>query len=144
MNNEGNFNNTANNAPNDNMNNNNLQKDNNNYNFMDENEKNKNMNRYYDMLDKSFGVLNSVSNKCGDNKGKMKGGINYYLFKDPDYNELIQAQKSWVNKLPENIGTQSYLNDNPNMSNNNFNDSQSDPQRSQNSNNIQYNKKRFT
>ena len=73
MNNEGNFNNNANNAPNDNMNNNN-----NNYNYMDENEKNKNMNRYYDMLDKSFGVLNSVSNKCDDIKGKMKGGINYY------------------------------------------------------------------
>ena len=108
-----------------------LPKDNNNYNFMDENEKNKNMNRYYDMLDKSFGVLNSVSNKCDDIKGKMKGGINYYLFKDPDYNELIQAQKNWVNKLPENIGTQSYLNNNPNMSYNN-NDSQNNPQRNQN------------
>ena len=142
MNNEGNFNNTANNAPNDNMNNNNLQKDNNNYNFMDENEKNKNMNRYYDMLDKSFGVLNSVSNKCDDIKGKMKGGINYYLFKDPDYNELIQAQKNWVNKLPENIGTQSYLNNNPNMSYNN-NDSQNNPQRNQNSNNNKFNMKRL-
>ena len=143
LNNMNNMNNDANKSLNDNMNNNNLQNDNNmnhnnnNNNYMDENEKNKNMNRYYDMLDKSFGVLNSVSNK------KMKGGINYYLFKNPDYNELIQAQKSWVNKLPENIGTQSYLNDNPNMSNNNFNDSQSDPQRSQNSNNIKYNNKRL-
>ena len=113
MNNEDNFNNNANKSLNDNMNNNNLQNDNNmnhnSNNYMDENEKNKNINRYYDMLDKSFGVLNSISNKCGDNKGKMKGGINYYLFKDPDYNELIQAQKNWVNKLPENIDTQSNL-----------------------------------
>ena len=145
------FNSNMNKSPNDNMNNNNLQNDNNmnhnnyNNNFMDENEKNKNMNRYYDMLDKSFGVLNSVSNKCGDVKGKMKGGINYYLFKDPDYNELIQAQKNWVNKLPENIGNQSYLNNNPNMSynNNNNNDSQSNPQRSQYSNDNKFNVKRL-
>ena len=153
MNNEENFNNNYNNnddgnrAPNDNMNNNNYQNDNNmnQNNFIDEKEKSKNMDRYYDMLDKSFGVLNSVSNKCGDSKGKMKGGINYYLFKEPDYNELIQAQKNWVNKLPENVGSQSYLNNNnSNMPyNNNNNDSESNPQRNQYPNSNRYNMKRF-
>ena len=64
-------------------------------------EKN-NFNKYHDMLDKSFGVLNSVSNKCNDEKGKMKGGVYYYMNKQPDYDQLIEAQKNWVENLPEN------------------------------------------
>lgn len=58
-------------------------------------------NRYHNMLDRSFEVLNSVSNKCDDNKGKMKGDLNYYVNKDPDYDELIEAQKKWLDNLPE-------------------------------------------
>ena len=73
-----------------------------------EDEKNENIkketnleNRYHNMLDRSFEVLNSVSNKCDDNKGKMKGDLNYYVNKDPDYDELIEAQKKWLDNLPE-------------------------------------------
>ena len=33
----------------------------------------------------------------------MKGGINYYINKDPDYDELIEAQKKWLDNLPEKI-----------------------------------------
>ena len=69
----------------------------------DENEENvkrekgtKLENKYHDMLNKSFEVLNSVSNKCDDEKGKVKGGVNYYVNKDPDYDELIEAQKKWI------------------------------------------------
>ena len=58
-------------------------------------------NRYHNMLDRSFEVLNSVSNKCDDNKGKIKGDLNYYVNKDPDYDELIEAQKKWLDNLPE-------------------------------------------
>ena len=58
-------------------------------------------NKYHDMLNKSFEVLNSVSNKCDDEKGKVKGGVNYYVNKDPDYDELIEAQKKWLDNLPE-------------------------------------------
>ena len=58
-------------------------------------------NKYHDMLNKSFEVLNSVSNKCDDEKGKVKGGANYYVNKDPDYDELIEAQKKWLDNLPE-------------------------------------------
>ena len=73
----------------------------------DENERNnfrkgKNLeNRYHNMLNRSFEVLNSVSNKCDDKKGKIKGGVNYYINKDPDYDELIEAQKKWLDNLPE-------------------------------------------
>ena len=66
------------------------------------NEKERNLeNKYHNMLDKSFEVLNSVSNKCDDNKGKVKGGVDYYVNKDPDYDELIEAQKRWLDNLPE-------------------------------------------
>ena len=58
-------------------------------------------NKYHNMLDKSFEVLNSVSNKCDDKKGKIKGRVNYYIDKDPDYDELIEAQKKWLDNLPE-------------------------------------------
>ena len=58
-------------------------------------------NRYHSMLDKSFEVLNSVSNKCDDEKGKLKGNTSYYVQKEPDYNSLIEAQKRWLDNLPE-------------------------------------------
>ena len=65
------------------------------------NEEN-NFNRYHEMLDKGFEVLNSVSQKCNDENGKIKGGIYYYKNKDNDYNKLIEAQKNWIDNLPEN------------------------------------------
>ena len=33
------------------------------------------------MLNKSFEVLNSISNKIDDKKGKIKGGVNFYIKK---------------------------------------------------------------
>ena len=65
------------------------------------NEEN-NFNRYHEMLDKGFEVLNSVSQKCSDENAKTKGGIYYYKNKDNDYNKLIEAQKNWIDNLPEN------------------------------------------
>ena len=65
------------------------------------NEEN-NFNRYHEMLDKGFEVLNSVSQKCNDENSKTKGGIYYYKNKDNDYNKLIEAQKNWIDNLPEN------------------------------------------
>ena len=38
----------------------------------------------------SFEVLDSVSNKCNDPRGKTKGGVNYYYDKEQDYNSVIQ------------------------------------------------------
>ena len=70
----------------------------------DENPEKANSNKYQNMLDKSFGLLNSVSNKCNDEKGKMKGGVNFYMNKQPEYEQLIEAQKNWVENLPENNG----------------------------------------
>ena len=61
-----------------------------------------NFNRYHEMLDKGFEVLNSVSQKCNDENAKTKGGIYYYKNKDNDYNKLIEAQKNWIDNLPEN------------------------------------------
>ena len=37
------------------------------------------------MLNKSFEVLDSVSNQCTNPKGKTKGGVNYYFNRDKDY-----------------------------------------------------------
>ena len=68
-----------------------------------------NSDKYHDMLDKSFEILNSVSKKCKDEKAKTKGGIYYYMNKDPDYNQLIQAQKKWIDNLPENNKVSSNL-----------------------------------
>ena len=59
-------------------------------------------NKYHEMLDKGFEVLNSVSKKCNDENAKTKGGIYYYKNKDNDYNKLIEAQKNWIDNLPEN------------------------------------------
>ena len=61
-----------------------------------------NFNRYHDMLDKSFKVMNSVSNKINDEKGKTKGGVYYYMNKDPEYDQLIQAQKNWIDNIQGN------------------------------------------
>ena len=72
--------------------------ENKNININDEN----NFNRYHEMLDKGFEVLNSVSQKCNDENSKTKGGIYYYKNKDNDYNKLIEAQKNWIDNLPEN------------------------------------------
>ena len=71
-----------------------------------QNNKNNNINKYHDMLDKSFEVLNSVSKKCDDENAKTRGGIYYYMNKDNDYNKLINAQKNWIDNLPENIQIQ--------------------------------------
>lgn len=68
--------------------------------IFDKNENNLE-NKYHNMLNKSFEVLNSVSSKCDEPKGKIKGGVNYYINKDPDYDELIEAQKRWLDNLPE-------------------------------------------
>ena len=56
--------------------------------------------KYHDMLNKSFEVLDSVSNQCTDPKGKTKGGVNYYFNKDKDYESVIKTQKNWINNLP--------------------------------------------
>ena len=72
--------------------------ENKNININDEN----NFNRYHEMLDKGFEVLNSVSQKCNDENAKTKGGIYYYKNKDNDYNKLIEAQKNWIDNLQEN------------------------------------------
>ena len=90
--------------------------------FDDEDEKEerntrKNYNKYHDMLDKSFGVLNSVSNKCEDRKGQVKGDVNYYYNRDPDYDELIEAQKKWLDNLPEKYFASKRI-DNLNYNNN--------------------------
>ena len=50
--------------------------------------------KYHTMLNKSFEVLDSVSNKCNDPKGKTKGGVNYYINRDKDYNTVIKTQKN--------------------------------------------------
>jgi hypothetical protein len=52
------------------------------------------------MLNKSFEVLDSVSNQCTDPKGKTKGGVNYYFNKEKDYDSVIKTQKNWINNLP--------------------------------------------
>ena len=96
-----------------------------------------NNNKYHDMLDKSFEVLNSVSKKCNDENAKTKGGIYYYMNKDPDYNKLIQAQKNWINNLPENNQISSIL---PNFNNSisktySINDQNEDEQNYNNLNN---------
>ena len=61
----------------------------------------KNIGRYHEMLNKSFEVLDSVSNKCDDYKAKIHGDTNYYYNKEPDYTNLIDAQKQWLENLPE-------------------------------------------
>jgi len=74
--------------------------------------------KYHSMLDKSFEVLNSVSNKCDDEKGKLKGNVLYYAQKEPDYDSLIEAQKRWLDNLPERYSNYTKNNHNNNMYNN--------------------------
>ena len=59
--------------------------------------------KYHDMLNKSFEVLDSVSNKCNDPRGKTKGGVNYYFDKNQDYNMIIDTQKKWIDNLIKNV-----------------------------------------
>ena len=77
-------------------------------------------NKYHSMLDKSFEVLNSVSNKCDDEKGKLRGNTFSYAQKEPDYDSLIEAQKRWLDNLPEKYNTFSKNNFNNNNYNNNL------------------------
>ena len=73
--------------------------------------------KYHNMLDRGFEVLNSVSNKCENDKGKLKGDVDYYAKKDPDYNELIEAQKQWLDNLPEKYSPSNNMINNPTYSN---------------------------
>ena len=82
-----------------------------------ENENEINFNRYHDMLDKSFELMNSVSKKCDNNDAKMKGGIYYYKEKDNEYNKLIESQKSWIDNLPENFDYNNNIERNVNLDN---------------------------
>ena len=59
--------------------------------------------RYHDMLNRSFEVLDSVSNKINDPKGKTKGGINYYYNRNQDYDNVIDSQKKWIDNLPQSV-----------------------------------------
>ena len=59
--------------------------------------------RYHDMLNRSFEVLDSVSNKINDPNGKTKGGINYYYNRNQDYDNVIDSQKKWIDNLPQSI-----------------------------------------
>ena len=59
--------------------------------------------KYHDMLNKSFEVLDSVSNQCTNPKGKTKGGVNYYFNRDKDYDSVIKTQKNWINNLPMSL-----------------------------------------
>ena len=59
--------------------------------------------KYHDMLNKSFKVLDSVSNKCSLPQGKTRGGVNYYFNRDKDYDSVIKTQKKWINNLPMSL-----------------------------------------
>ena len=66
--------------------------------------------KYHDMLNKSFKVLDSVSNKCTFPQGKTKGGVNYYFNRDKDYDSVIKTQKKWINNLPMSLNDDNYNN----------------------------------
>ena len=66
--------------------------------------------RYHDMLNKSFEVLDSISNQCKDPKGKTEGGVNYYYDRNQEYNMVIDTQKKFIDSLPQNLGN--YTNEN--------------------------------
>ena len=59
--------------------------------------------RYHEMLNKSFEVLDSVSNQCNDERGKTKGGVNYYFDRNQDYSMVIDSQKKWLDNLPKDL-----------------------------------------
>ena len=71
-------------------------------NLKDSNKKVKmrDLGRYYDMLNRSFEVLDSISNHCNDSNGRTKGGINYYFNRNQEYNIVIDSQKKWIDNLP--------------------------------------------
>ena len=80
--------------------------------------------KYHDMLNKSFEVLDSVSNKCNDPHGKTKGGVNYYFDRDKDYNLVVDTQKKWIDNLPENNkNINNYINNNSYNDNDTFKES---------------------
>ena len=74
--------------------------------------------KYHDMLNKSFKVLDSVSNKCSLPQGKTRGGVNYYFNRDKDYDSVIKTQKKWINNLPMSLNWKN--------NNNNFSESENE------------------
>ena len=68
--------------------------------------------KYHSMLNKSFEVLDSVSNQCSNPKGKTKGGVNYYFTREKDYDSVIKTQKNWINNLPMSFDNDNYINEN--------------------------------
>ena len=67
---------------------------------MDNSPKMRDFGKYHEMLNKSFEVLDSVSNQCNDPRGQTKGGVNYYYDRQQDYNIVIDTQKKWLDNLP--------------------------------------------
>ena len=74
--------------------------------------------KYHDMLNKSFKVLDSVSNQCTNPKGKTKGGVNYYINRGKDYDSVIKTQKNFIDNLPMSLSNS----ENNNNDNDNDND----------------------
>ena len=68
--------------------------------------------KYHSMLNKSFEVLDSVSNQCTNPKGKTKGGVNYYFNREKDYDSVIKTQKNWINNLPMSFDSNYNYNEN--------------------------------
>ena len=89
--------------------------------------------KYHSMLNKSFEVLDSVSNQCTNPKGKTKGGINYYFNREKDYDSVIKTQKNWINNLPMSFDNEKYNNENEKEPNE---QEQDDFNKTQNENNI--------
>ena len=79
---------------------NNSQIDNSNLKDSNKKVKMRDFGRYYDMLNRSFEVLDSISNHCNDSNGRTKGGINYYFNRNQEYNIVIDSQKKWIDNLP--------------------------------------------
>ena len=90
--------------------------------------------KYHDMLNKSFEVLDSVSNQCTNPKGKTKGGVNYYFNRDKDYDSVIKAQRDWINNLPNSLNKENENENNINFYNND--NEQYDPYEKENETNI--------
>ena len=111
------------------------------YNLKDEEDNIEN--KYHSMLDKSFEVLNSVSNKCDDDRGKLKGNILYYAKKEPDYDSLIEAQKRWLDNLPERYSNFTKNNFNNNLYNNSTFSNTNDKFGDIDNDNSHYNEKYF-
>ena len=78
-------------------------------------EKMRDYEKYHDMLNKSFKVLDSVSNQCTNPKGKTKGGVNYYINRGRDYDSVIKTQKNWIDNLPMSLSNSGGNNNNHNI-----------------------------